>query len=317
MLNVGVDLGGTNIAVGVVDENYNIVAKANRKTAAHRSCEEIVDDIAAAALEAIEKAGASVSDVSYAGIGVPGSVDSKNGIVRFTPNMPFSNLPLRSMLFERTGLSFELENDANAAALGECLAGSGKGCSDFVMITLGTGVGGGIIANGKLVTGVNTAGGELGHIVISMGGEKCGCGRRGCFEAYGSVTALISQTKAKMKQCPDSIMNKIAEKNGGEVNGRTSFDAMKMGDAAACEVIEKYTDYLACGLGSIINIFQPEILAIGGGISKEGEVLLAPIREKLKTESFNKNLEVTTQLKTATLFGDAGIIGAAFVGKIK
>jgi len=317
MLNVGIDLGGTNIAVGIVDENYNIVYKASRKTGAHRSCEEIVDDIAAAALDAIKGAGASVSDISFAGIGVPGSIDSKNGIVRFTPNMPFSNLPLRSMLLEKTGLTFELENDANAAALGEGLAGSGKGCSDFVMITLGTGVGGGIIAGGKLVTGVNSAGGELGHIVICMGGEKCGCGRNGCFESYASVSALVSQTKKKMQECPDSLMNQIAEKNGGEVNGRTSFDAMKMGDVAAKEVIDKYTDYLACGLGSIINIFQPEILAIGGGISKEGEVLLGPIREKLKKESFNKNLEITTELKTATLFGDAGIIGAAFVGKIK
>lgn len=317
MLNVGVDLGGTNIAVGVVDENYNIVARANRKTNVERKSEEIVDDIAAAALEATQKAGAKVSDISYAGIGVPGSVDSKGGIVRFTPNMPFSNLPLKAMLLEKTGLSFDLENDANAAALGEGLAGSGKGCSDFVMITLGTGVGGGIIANGKLVTGVNSAGGELGHIVICMGGEKCGCGRRGCFESYGSVSALIAQTKAKMEKCPDSLMHAIAEKNGGAVNGRTSFDAMKMGDKAACEVVDKYTDYLACGLGSIINIFQPEILAIGGGISKEGEVLLSPIREKLKSESFNKNLEVTTQIRAATLFGDAGIIGAAFISTLK
>ena len=317
MLNIGVDLGGTNIAVGVVDENYNIVFKTSRKTDAHRSSEEIVDDIAAAALEAVEGAGAKISDISYAGIGVPGSVDSKNGIVRFTPNMPFSNLPLKAMLLERTGLNFDLENDANAAALGEGLAGSGKGCSDFVMITLGTGVGGGIIAGGKLVTGVNSAGGELGHIVICMGGEKCGCGRHGCFESYGSVSALVSQTKKKMQECPDSLMNKLAEKNGGEVNGRTAFDAMKQGDKAACEVVDRYTDYLACGLGSIINIFQPEILSIGGGISKEGEVLLSPIREKLKAESFNNNLEVTTQLRTATLFGDAGIIGAAFVGKIK
>lgn len=308
MLRIGIDLGGTNIEVGIVDENYNIISHASRKTAMPRGADAIADDMAAAVLEALRKADLTAADISSAGIGAPGSIDGKSGIVRFSPNLNFNNLPLSDMLNKRTGIKFALANDANAAALGEFLAGSGKDARDFIMVTLGTGIGGGIVVDGKIIEGINGAGGEIGHIVISMGGEKCGCGRRGCFEAYGSVTALIRQTKCAIENNPDSIMAK-AEK----IDGRTAFDAAKNGDAAALEVVDNYTTYLAVGLGNLINIFQPEVIAIGGGISKEGDYLLAPIKEKLKNESFCKNLSAVPKICTAELFGDAGIIGAAFL----
>lgn len=309
MYRVGIDLGGTNIEVGVIDEKYNIISRASRKTAMPRSADAIVSDMADAVFEAINSAGLDISDICSAGVGSPGSVDSKNGIVRFSANLNFNNTPLADMLKQKTGLEFRLGNDANAAALGEFLAGSGNGARDFMMITLGTGIGGGIVVGGKVVEGVNGAGGEVGHIVIDMNGEMCNCGRRGCFEAYGSVTALIRQTKYAIEKNPGSIMGK-AEK----IDGRTAFDAAKLGDSAALEVVDRYTTYLAIGLGNLINTLQPEIIAIGGGISREGEFLLAPIREKVKGESFCKNLSVVPKICAAKLFGDAGIIGAAFLG---
>ena len=313
MYKLGIDLGGTNIVAGVVDENYNIIATAKRKTNCPRPAEEIVADMAAAALEAVENAGLKLQDIEAAGVGSPGSIDPENGMVCTSNNLDFTMVPLAQMLKDKTGIDFYLENDANAAAYGEFIAGAGKGAKNFIMITLGTGVGGGIIINGKIYSGSDFAGGELGHTVILADGEGCTCGRKGCWEAYASATALIRQTKRKMAECKDSKMWELVNGDINAVSGRTSFDAMRQGDKAGAEVADQYIKYISIGIANNINIFRPEILAIGGGISKEGDNLLVPLREKLKGNIFAYNSKMQTEVVAAKLGNDAGIIGAAYI----
>ena len=313
MYKLGIDLGGTNIAAGVVDENYNIIGRGSRKTNMPRPAEEIVKDIAAAAVDAIADAGLKKEDIECMGIGTPGSIDPDNGIVIFSNNLGFSDLPLCKMLKELTGFDFYIENDANAAAYGEYIAGAGKGARNFVAITLGTGVGGGIIIDGKIYSGSNHAGGELGHTVISMNGEGCTCGRLGCWEAYASATALIRQTKQAMIRYPDSIMWEMCGGDVTKINGRTAFDAMRKEDIAGKYVVDRYINYIAVGISNNINIFQPDIICIGGGISKEGKTLTDPINEFVAGENYARNHEKKTEVKVAALGNDAGIIGAAYL----
>ena len=313
MYRLGIDLGGTNIVAGVVDENYKILATAKRKTNCPRPAEEIIEDMAVAALEAIKSAGLEVSDIEVAGVGSPGSVDAEKGIIGYANNLDFLNLPMAEMLKERVGLDFYLENDANAAAYGEFIAGAGVGSKNFIMITLGTGVGGGIIINGRIYSGFNNAGGELGHTVISIDGEMCTCGRQGCWEAYASATALIRQTKQAMIKYPDSIMWQLCDNNIQAVNGITAFDAMRKGDRAAKQVIDKYIEYIAVGIANNINIFQPEIICIGGGISKEGNNLIEPVKKFVEGDNYARSVTNKTKIVTAKLGNDAGIIGAAYI----
>ena len=315
MYTLGIDLGGTNIVAGIVDENYNVVAKAKVKTNAQRPCEEIVDDMAKVCFEACEKAGISINDVEACGVGSPGAINPVDGIVVTSNNLGFKNLPLAKMLKERTGVDFYIENDANAAAYGEFIAGSGRGVKNCVAITLGTGVGGGIIIDGKLFSGSNYAGGELGHTVINVDGEACTCGRKGCWEAYASATALIRQTKAAMEKNKDSLMWKLANGSLDNVNGRIAFDAMRQGDTAACEVVDTYIKYVSVGVANIINVFQPEKLCVGGGISGEKETLIAPIREFVDKEIYAV-MGKPCEILVAELGNDAGLIGAACLYKL-
>lgn len=316
MYRVGIDLGGTNIAVGVVNDKYEIIGEGKRKTNAPRPAEAICDDIASAAFDAINNAGISIDDVECIGIGAPGSINPKTGVIGFSNNLGFNNVPMVELLEKRISKKIYIDNDANAAALGEMIAGAGKGTENFVAITLGTGVGGGTIINGKMLLGSNFAGGELGHTVIVHNGAQCTCGRKGCFEAYASATGLIRLTKEKMKLCKDSKMWEIVNGNIDSVNGRTAFDAMRMDDKAGTEVVDTYCDYLACGITNIINVFQPEVLCIGGGVSKEGDNILNRINKVVVDERFSKNIERQTVIKTAVLGNDAGIIGAAMLDKI-
>lgn len=314
MYKLGIDLGGTNIVAGVVDENYNVVATAKVKTNCPRPAEEIIDDMAKVTFEAIEKAGLTIDDIDYMGVGAPGSINPENGFIPYSNNINFVNVPLSDMLKERVGKDFFIDNDANAAAYGEFLAGSGKGTSHFIAITLGTGVGSGIIIDGKLFYGSNFAGGELGHTAIQVDGEDCTCGRKGCWEAYASATALIRQTKAKMLENKDSIMWEMVGGDIEKVSGRTSFDAMRKGDKAGKEVVDQYIRYVGIGLINSINIFQPQVLCIGGGISHEGDTLIKPLVEMVDKENyFRGDAELKTVIKTATLGNDAGIIGAAYL----
>lgn len=316
MYKLGIDLGGTNIVAGIVDENYKIIATAKRKTNCPRPAEEIADDMAAVALEAIENAGLKKEDIESAGVGSPGAIDPVNGVVTYANNLSFFGVKLAEMLKSRTGIDFYLENDANAAAYGEFIAGAGKGTKDFVMITLGTGVGGGVIIDGKIYAGSNYAGTELGHVVVTMDGEMCSCGRQGCWEAYASATALIRQTKQAMIKYPDTIMWDMVKGDINAVNGLTAFDAMRKGDEAGKQVVDKYIYYISVGVANNINIFQPEVFCIGGGISKEGDNLIVPVKKYVEGDNYARNLKKKAIIKTAELGNDAGIIGAAFLSDL-
>lgn len=318
MYRIGVDLGGTNIAAGLVDENYNIIKKASVPTNASRGADAIVADISALCLRLCDEGGVSVSDIDAIGIASPGIANHTDGYVEYANNLPFKHLPICEMVSKGTGVKeIHVENDANAAAWGEAVAGAAKGTENSVMITLGTGVGGGIIIDGKVYSGFNYAGAELGHIVIEHNGRPCSCGRKGCWEAYSSATGLIKMTKEKLEECANkgetTVMTELVEKKG-KVTGRTAFDAMRLGDKAGKEVVDMYLDYLACGLASIINIFQPSIITIGGGISGEGQSLIDALEPLVRAEQYGCGLVKLTEIRIAKLGNDAGIIGAAFLG---
>ncbi len=315
MYRLGIDLGGTNIVAGVVDEDYKIVAKASCKTAVPRPESEICDSMAEVALQAIKEANLETDDIESVGIGVPGAVNPETGVIEYSANLFFHNWEVVKMMEERIYTKVKIENDANAAALGEYLAGSAKGARNAVAITLGTGVGGGIIIDGKIYSGSNYAGAELGHMVIVKDGKECGCGRNGCWEAYASATGLINLTKQKiLSEKPEfSYMLKLCNGDINNVSGRTAFDAKRAGDPIAKEVVDEYISYLATGLVNIINIFQPDILCIGGGISNEGENLLAPLRTVIENERYTKHNDKQTIICKCSLGNDAGIIGAAYL----
>ena len=314
---VGIDLGGTNIVAGVVDESYKIIAKASTKTNCPRPEKEIAEDMAIMAVEAVKNADLTLDDIEWIGIGTPGIANSATGIIEYSNNLGFKDTPMVKYITEfigRNDTPVFIENDANAAAYGEYVAGAAKGAKNADCITLGTGVGGGIIIDGKIYAGSNFAGAEIGHTVIEVDGAQCSCGRKGCFEAYSSATGLIRMSKEAMEQFPDSIMNKMAEEKG-KVTARTSFDAMRAGDKPAKDVVDKYIKYLAAGITNTINIFQPDVLCIGGGVCNEGDPLLLPVKELVKKEVYTRNSPKNCEIVIAKLGNDAGIIGAAFLGR--
>ena len=319
MYRIGIDLGGTNIVAGVVDKDFNIVAKLSTPTNASRSSEEIVADIAALCKEVCAHNGIDFADIDAIGVASPGAVNNKTGVVEYSCNLPFRSYPVVSELKRLTGKEeIYIDNDANAAAWGEAIAGAAKGSSHSIMITLGTGVGGGIVIDGRVESGFNGAGGELGHIVIEKGGRPCGCGRRGCWEAYSSATALINMTREKIEECEkagrQTALFELVKKNG-KVSGKTAFDGARMGDAASREIVDMYLDYLACGLANIINIFQPEIISLGGGVSNEGESLVKALLPRVRKEQYGCGLGFPlTDIRIAKLKNDAGVIGAATLG---
>ena len=318
MYKLGIDLGGTNIVAGVVDAEYKLIAKADCPTNVPRPESEVCDSMAEVAKAAVKKAKLKMDDIESIGIGVPGAVNPITGIIEYSANLFFHNWNIVEMMEERLGKKVVIENDATAAAYGEYLAGSAKDATNAVAITLGTGVGGGIIIDGKIYSGSNYAGAELGHMVIVKDGRECACGRRGCWETYASATVLINLTKETiLKEKLDfSYMLSLCDGDINKVNGRTAFDAMRAGDSDGKAVVEEWISYLACGIINVINIFQPDVLCIGGGISNEGETLLAPLRSIVERERYTKHNPKQTVICKATLGNDAGIIGAAFLSNI-
>lgn len=308
---IGIDLGGTNIACGVVDEYGVIYGRSSRKTNAPRPYEEIFNDMAECAFDAAKESGINFDDIESVGIGCPGAINKETGCIEFSNNLGFYDVEITKHMEKLLGKKVYVENDANAAAWGEYLCGSGKGTKSMVMITLGTGVGSGIVDNGHLLTGAYEKGAEIGHMVLRINGEKCTCGRKGCFEAYASATALIRDTKKAMNENPDSDMWKVA-KSLSKVDGKTAFKAK---DKAAKEVINNYLSNLSEGVVNIVNILQPEIIAIGGGVSNAGEKILKPIRKAIKNYSFARFGKKQTEVQIAKLGNDAGLIGAAMLWK--
>lgn len=311
---LGIDLGGTNIAAGVVDETHNIVAQCSIKTNSDRGVEPVVDDMAKVARMAAEKAGLAMEQMEWVGVGCPGTANKATGRIEYSNNIGWYDVPLVSMLEERLSKTVYIENDANAAAYGEYMAGSAKDADISVMVTLGTGVGGGVIIHNKIYDGCNFSGAELGHSVIVVDGRECTCTRKGCLEAYASATGLIATTREIMEQDKSSKMWEMVGNDLSKVSGRTAFDAMRAGDASGKQVVDTYIKYLACGITNIINTFQPDILCIGGGISHEGETLLAPLREIVSREVYSRHSAVNTKIVPASLGNGAGIIGAALLG---
>lgn len=309
---IGIDLGGTNVAAGMVQEDGTLLGKAS--VPCPRGGEAVADAIAQAARLAAEAAGVSVEGAKGVGLASPGSIDPEKGEVGHAFNLGLDHVPLAEMVSERLGgLPTLLENDANAAALGEYIAGAGRGKNSLVAVTLGTGVGSGAVLGGKLYTGFNYAGMEAGHTVIHRGGRSCTCGRKGCWEAYASATGLIRSTREAMEAHPESMLWQFASTLEA-VNGKTPFDAAQAGDQTAQAVVDEYIEDLACGLANLINILQPEVVCLGGGVSKQGEALLVPLRAALDREEFTRDAPRRCQVMEAQLGNDAGIIGGALVG---
>ncbi|MBR2294190.1 MAG: ROK family protein [Clostridiales bacterium] len=311
---VGIDLGGTNIKAGIVTDSGELLNKESIKTNADRPMEDIIHDMGKLALKVIEEKGLSIEDITAIGIGSPGTPDNEAGVLVYSNNLPFNMAPMRSLIREVVDLPVYIDNDANCAAMAEAVAGAAKGTKESVTITLGTGVGAGVIVRGRIYSGFNQAGSEFGHTVIVSGGQQCSCGRKGCFEAYSSASALIRMTKEAADANPDSKLNDLIREDG-KVSGKTAFKAMRMGDEAAAKVVDMYTDYMADGLANAINTFMPEVLVIGGGVCNEGDPLLIPLKEKTLSRPYFGPGVKKTVIKLAEMGNDAGIVGAAMMGK--
>lgn len=313
---VGIDLGGTNIAVGLCDENHTLKDKLSVPTVVDKGADKVAEDMAGAVAELLRKNGLTAEEILSVGIATPGTANTETGVVEYANNLPFLHFPIAEAFRNYLPVKKVLiANDANAAALGEALAGSAKGAKTAVMVTLGTGVGSGIILDGKIFAGgINYAGAELGHTVIVVGGRQCSCGRRGCWEAYSSATALTRKTEEVMTELRlknlDSLLFEES-KAEGKTSARTAFEAAKRGDAYAQKIVNWYLEHLAAGIANIVNTFQPEVISIGGGVSNQKENLVAPLRELVRQEQYTRNNKVITRIVTATLGNDAGIIGAA------
>ena len=306
MYRIGIDLGGTNIAVGVVNDRYEIVARRSVPTGAERPAEEVIRDMGDAVEEALRQAGLTAVDCASMGVGSPGACDPQTGVVKRAYNLNWFDVPVCRMLHQRFGIPVRLGNDANCAALAEVVAGAAVGCQDMVLITLGTGVGSGIISRGKILSGLRGGAGEAGHMLLVLDGEPCTCGRRGCWEAYSSATALIRQARQAAAEHPESLLA-----GAEEITGKTVFDAADRGDETANAVVDRFCDYLGAGVTNIVNALAPEVILIGGGISRQGERLLAPVRRYVEKNCFGGKDGAIPIIAAAWLGNDAGIIGAA------
>ena len=310
---VGIDLGGTNIKAGVVNENGDIISKDSIKTKTSQDQMDIILDMGRLACQVTDAAGLEKADISAIGIGSPGTPDNVAGTLIYANNLPFLHAPMRSGIRQVFNQPVYIDNDANVAALAESVAGAAQGTSHSVTITLGTGVGGGVVINRRIYSGFNHAGCEIGHIVVKSGGEPCTCGRNGCFESYASATGLIRETERAARNNPASLLNSLIRENGGQADGRTAFIAMRQGDAAAEAVVAFYIEMLAEGLANVINGYMPEIIAIGGGVCNEGDALLLPVREKAISRSYLGEGVAQPQIVLARMGNQAGIVGAAMM----
>ena len=311
---LGIDLGGTNIAAGVIDENHQFVARHSVPTKGTRPFEAVVRDIAAAARAVVAQAGLTEKDIEYAGIGAPSTIEPGTQRVVFANNLGWKKADLVGEFKKHWDVPVHIANDADCAALAESIAGAAKGYDNVLMLTLGTGVGGSFVMNRKIYLGGNGYGCEPGHSTLVYNGVQCTCGRRGCLEAYASVTALIRETIEMMAACPTSLMCEMCGGNMSRVSGRTAFDAAKQGDEAALQVVHNYVEYLAAGIGSLVTAFRPAVVILGGGLSNEGEYLLGPVRRRVSETVYASDLMDPPAILKATLGNDAGIIGAALLG---
>lgn len=318
MKYVGVDIGGTNLKAGLVDEEGNLLATQKMKVAEIANKDALAWTVASMVHELAKAAGVSLSEVASVGVGVPGTVDIRAGSIAYTCNLPLRDVPLRKLFHKYLNIPLYIENDANCAALAEFHVGAGRESKRFVTITLGTGVGAGIVHNGKIYHGANGMAGEVGHMVIEQNGLPCPCGRRGCWEQYASATALKRITAEALAAHPESGLARVIAENDGHVSGQSAFIAAREGDVVGQAICEKYVEYLSCGVVNVVNIFQPDTLAIGGGVSNEAdEQLLLPVRQRVEQECIPCGKDRRTRVVKAQLGNRAGLIGAALLGKNK
>lgn len=315
MYYIGVDVGGTGVKAGVVTKKGKIIKSCAMPTQRDADYKVLIKDMADLVFKTLKEAGVSLDEIESVGIGFPSAVDEKNGVVMYTANINLNNAPVAQELKKYIDKPIYIGNDANCAALGEYFALNDDIVENFVAVTLGTGIGGGIIINKKLYTGSNGSAGEIGHIRLVTDGEKCSCGRDGCWECYASATALIRDSKRAAVNNPDSLLAKNIAANGGRSNGKLVFDTANEGDPAAKNVIDNYIKYIAEGIIDMINIFQPSVIAIGGGISRQGDNLLNPIKEYIKGKTYGAPYIEPCKVTMAKLGNDAGIVGAAFLGR--
>ena len=307
---IGIDVGGTNLKAGLVNENGEIVSVI-RRPLNFQGADSFAATLAGLASQVIQQANITAADVKSVGIGIPGAV--RGGDILYTANIPMRNVPLEKLFRQHLDLPVFLANDADCAAVGEYLFGAGRGTKDFIVVTLGTGVGGGLILNGKLHTGLG-CGGEVGHMTILPDGVTCGCGRRGCWESYASATGLIRLAREAMEQHPESLLHTL---ENGHVEGKTVFEAAQKGDAAAVSVCRDYVNYLAAGIINLVNILHPEVVAIGGGVAAApNELLLNPLQQVVNDGCYAHTLGLYTKITRAEMGNDAGIIGAALLQRI-
>lgn len=314
MYYIGVDLGGTTIKAGLLNSEYEIIDKAVIPTGAERSSEEVLKDMAMLCKEIMAKHNLTEENVHSIGIGSPGIASPKLGVIHYASNLNFSEVNVRNEIQKYINLDVYVENDANCAALAEAICGVAKGEKDVVVVTLGTGVGGGIIIDGKVYSGAFCGGGEIGHHVIEMNGRPCGCGRKGCWEQYASATALINDAKKAAKENADSKLNTMVEDGSIEnMTAKVVFDTAQAGDEVAMKVLDQYFRYVAHGVANLGYMLQPSIVVLGGGMSAQKDNLTVPVT-KYAQEEMCPGLEFRNPVRAAILGNDAGIIGAALVG---
>ena len=311
MYRVGIDLGGTNIKAGIVNEKNEILIQDSVPTLTERPYQEVLKDMADLVLELVKRLSIDVKEMEGIGIGSPGTIDAENGIVVYSNNFGWENVPVAQELGRYFTCPIRISNDANCATLGEVKAGAAVETRNVVLLTLGTGVGGGVVLDGKIFGGAHAGGVELGHTSLIFGGEPCTCGRRGCVEAYTSATALIRDAKRAAKKHPESAMHMLCKGDIDNMNGKIPFDAALQGDKAATEVIENYIMYLGEAITDFVNIFRPDVILLSGGICNQKERLTKPLSEYIKKSCFSGDKAYVPEVRCATLGYHAGIIGAA------
>ena len=314
MYYLGVDLGGTGIKAGVVTDKGEILSKGSTPTGKERPYQEIIADIAALCLKSVKEANLTIEDIESIGVGVPGICDPKTGVIPFCTNLGWHEVPFVSELQKHINLPVTVDNDATVAGYAECVAGVSAGTSSSIFLTLGTGVGGAIIINGRPYSGAHGVGSEVGHMIIKMDGEACTCGNNGCFERYASATAIIREGRKAVAENPQSMIMKRCGGNPERINAKTVIDCAKEGDETAKKVFDGYVKGLAHGIVSLINVLDPEVIALGGGVSMAGEFLLDAVREAVKPLVFYKTMPYA-RIELAQLGADAGLIGAALLGR--
>lgn len=306
---IGVDIGGMSVKYGLVNENGNILAKRTVKT--EGTADSVIDTLGKALVAFLEENGLKKEEIEGVGIGCPGAITAATGTVEYSNNLGWKNVKLTDGLKKHLDTEYKVSNDANVAALGEATFGAAKEFSDVIMLTLGTGVGGGIVLGNKLYEGNESKGAELGHAVLVLGGEECTCGRKGCIEAYCSASALIRDTKRAMLRDTDSKMWDYANNDIHNVNGRTAFAMARENDPAAVRVVNDYIMYLSESIMNYCNIFRPQAVVLGGGISGEGKYLIDRVAQYCKERHYGYQGTPEVKILAATLGNDAGIIGAA------